>query len=57
MFSGDIGQRDIPIVKDPTLIAEADYVFMESTYGDRLHEDVANKEELLLKYVKDTYAK
>ena len=57
VFSGDIGQRDIPIVKDPTLIAEADYVFMESTYGDRLHEDVANKEELLLKYVKDTYAK
>ena len=55
VFSGDIWQRDVPIVKDPTLIAEADYVFMESTYGDRLHEDVANKEELLLKYVTDTY--
>jgi len=57
VFSGDIGQRNVPIVKDPTLIAEADYVFMESTYGDRLHEDVANKEELLLKYVTDTFNK
>ena len=57
MFSGDIGQWNTPIVQDPTLIEEADYVFMESTYGDRLHEDVSNKEELLLQYVKDTYAK
>jgi len=55
VFSGDIGQWNTPIVQDPTLIAEADYVFMESTYGDRLHEDVDNKEELLLKYVTDTY--
>jgi metallo-beta-lactamase family protein len=40
VFSGDIGQRDVPITQNPTLIADADYVLMESTYGDRLHEDV-----------------
>lgn len=57
VFSGDIGQRDTPIIQDPTLIADAEYLFMESTYGDRLHEDTAGKEELLLKYTLDTYKK
>jgi metallo-beta-lactamase family protein len=57
VFSGDIGQRNTPIVQDPTLIQEADYLFMESTYGDRMHEDSASKEELLLKYTNETFAK
>lgn len=57
VFSGDIGQRNTPIIQDPTLIQDADYLFMESTYGDRLHEDSAGKEELLLKYTMDTYKK
>ncbi|MFH1902863.1 MAG: MBL fold metallo-hydrolase, partial [Candidatus Omnitrophota bacterium] len=38
VFSGDIGRWDRPIVEDPALPKKADYLFMESTYGDRLHE-------------------
>ncbi len=38
LFSGDIGQWNKPIVEDPTLFERADYVVMESTYGDRDHE-------------------
>ena len=37
VFSGDLGQAGAPILRDPTPIAEADLVLMESTYGDRLH--------------------
>ncbi len=38
VFSGDIGVKDKPILRDPTTIAEADYLIMETTYGDRVHE-------------------
>ncbi|MBR6006190.1 MAG: MBL fold metallo-hydrolase, partial [Clostridia bacterium] len=39
VFSGDVGNINKPILKDPTPRAEADYVMIESTYGDRLHEE------------------
>ncbi|GAX63035.1 exonuclease [Candidatus Scalindua japonica] len=45
VFSGDIGQKDLPIVKDPTPIEEADYVFTESTYGNRKHKSIDETEE------------
>ncbi|OUN06174.1 MBL fold hydrolase [Flavonifractor sp. An92] len=38
VFSGDIGNRDQPIIRDPQYIQEADYVLTESTYGDRNHD-------------------
>ncbi len=42
VFSGDIGNKNKPIIKDPCYISEGDIVFMESTYGDRLHEKVSD---------------
>ena len=37
LFSGDVGRPDRPIVRDPAEIDEADYILVESTYGDRVH--------------------
>jgi metallo-beta-lactamase family protein len=39
LFSSDVGRRNRPILKDPTLFKQADYIIVESTYGDRLHGD------------------
>jgi metallo-beta-lactamase family protein len=38
-FSGDIGRPDLPLIRDPMLPSEADYLIMESTYGDKPHDD------------------
>jgi metallo-beta-lactamase family protein len=38
IFSGDLGRTNAPILRDPTIISAADYVFIESTYGGRDHE-------------------
>ncbi len=48
VFSGDLGQPGQRIVKDPDLIREADYVIVESTYGDRTHR---NKDETILEFL------
>jgi metallo-beta-lactamase family protein len=42
IFSGDIGEPDRPIINDPTLFDEAEYIVMEATYGDRTHEEHEN---------------
>ena len=39
LFSGDIGQPDRPIIRDPEILEQADYLIMESTYGNRLHHN------------------
>ncbi|MEN9934830.1 MAG: hypothetical protein RLZZ387_1409 [Chloroflexota bacterium] len=55
VFSGDIGPRSVPILRDPEPPARADLVFLESTYGDRDHrplaETVAEFEKLVLEAV------
>jgi metallo-beta-lactamase family protein len=47
LFSGDVGQPDRPIIRDPEIIEEADFLIMESTYGDRLHENNGAPEDQL----------
>lgn len=51
VFSGDIGRRGLPILRDPRIFEGADYVIMESTYGDRLHESSGDAKELLRRTV------
>jgi metallo-beta-lactamase family protein len=46
LFSGDIGRYDEPILNDPTAVDEADYLVVESTYGDRVHDPSDPKEQL-----------
>jgi metallo-beta-lactamase family protein len=56
IFSGDIGQWDKPLVQDPSVFPKADYVVMETTYGDRNHEDPKDVESLLCDIVGKTVA-
>ena len=42
VFSGDVGNTDQPLIKDPLPVEEADYLVIESTYGNRLHEKPGN---------------
>lgn len=55
VFSGDLGQKDAPIIRDPSMIWNGDYVFIESTYGDRLHDKVGGRKEKLWDYIKKTF--
>lgn len=55
VFSGDLGQPDQPIIQDPTIIEDADYLLIESTYGDRLHE-AQDRVEKLAQIINDTVA-
>ena len=54
VFSGDIGRRGLPILRDPQIPPDADYVIMESTYGDREHEPPSKAREYLLHHAKAT---
>lgn len=54
LFSGDIGRPDRPIVCDPTVFDYADYVLIESTYGNRVHEEVADVEKTMGEVIKET---
>ena len=57
VFSGDIGNTAQPIIRDPVLLHEADYVVMESTYGDREHTDVHDYTADLAKVIDQTLGK
>ena len=54
IFSGDVGRWEKPMLHDPTIFEEADYVLVESTYGDRLHEDQKGIEATLAEIINST---
>jgi len=57
VFSGDLGNVDQPIIRDPQPITEADYVVTESTYGDRNHEPPESYTAALAQIIDDTFSK
>ena len=54
VFTGDLGNNDIPLLDAPTMIENADYLVMESTYGSRLHLRNDKKAEDFLNIVSET---
>lgn len=56
VFSGDLGNTGQPIVRDPSVIREADILWMESTYGNRLHKPKEETIQELLKIVREAIA-
>ncbi|MCD7806681.1 MAG: MBL fold metallo-hydrolase [Lachnospiraceae bacterium] len=54
VFSGDVGNTDQPIIKDPQRVREADCLVIESTYGDRLHPQRGEYLEILTAYIQRT---
>ena len=55
VFSGDVGRWDRPILRDPSVFSEIDYVLVESTYGDRLHKNSPDISDSLAKIVNSTW--
>ncbi len=54
VFTGDLGNNDIPLLSSPTMIENCDYLVMESTYGSRLHMKNDQKAEMFLDIVSET---
>ena len=57
VFTGDLGNNDIPLLSSPTMIDDADYLVMESTYGGRLHNRDESKAQEFLRIVSETLDK
>jgi metallo-beta-lactamase family protein len=55
VFSGDVGKNENPIIKDPEHVAEADYVVVESTYGNRLHKGMEESIDEMVEAIKSTF--
>ena len=54
VFTGDLGNNDIPLLSEPTMIESTDYLVMESTYGSRLHLKNDEKAKMFLDIVSET---
>jgi len=59
VFSGDLGNKGVPILRDPAVISDADYLVIESTYGNRLHTLKKDKDKLekFISIISETIAK
>jgi metallo-beta-lactamase family protein len=57
VFTGDIGNVPQPLLRAPIIPKDYDYMVMESVYGDRLHEEVAERTALLQHYIEETQKK
>ncbi|MCX7843155.1 MAG: MBL fold metallo-hydrolase [Clostridia bacterium] len=57
VFTGDLGNKDMPILRDATFIESADYLVIESTYGNRLHSEEGNKVERFMDIINETIEK
>lgn len=55
VFSGDLGRLEVPILRDPEIVDGANYIIMEATYGDRLHEAGGDASAMLLRAARETY--
>lgn len=54
-YAVDLGRHDLPLIRDPELLEDVDVLVMESTYGDRFHEDAALADQQLAEIILDTY--
>ncbi len=54
VFTGDLGRTGQPIICDPDVIEETDFLIMETTYGQRLHEEEGEKESVLAEIINST---
>lgn len=57
VYSGDLGRTNLPITKDPDTPSQADYLILESTYGDRLHSTLSSAKTKLKDYINKTIAR
>jgi len=57
VYTGDLGNKNVPLIKDPTMIDSADYLIMESTYGDRLHTNINDEMGQFVQIIKSTLKK
>ena len=55
VYTGDLGNKDIPILRDPTIIEVADYLIMETTYGNRLHDNIDKEFKELATIITETF--
>jgi metallo-beta-lactamase family protein len=55
-YTGDLGRKNMPIIRDPYDVIDSDVLIIESTYGNRLHENIANIKERIAKVINETVA-